>query len=237
MTTCSNRAIRAVLFDLDDTLYDRGALFARWSEGYVHDVLGIVDPSCRRALLDRIGAYNPDGYGSNMMAIEELCRITAEAEGCELADMQSEVARLYDNFVERLALDQAAEELLASLERLGIPYGIVTNGTDRQWRKLEQLGLIERAGCHYVSDTFGSSKPEAAIFKAAAQHLGASPGEVLFVGDNPIDDIVGAHRAGMKTAWLHRDKPWPDDRSHPTPDYTIDTIAQVLNLVSVPVPA
>ena len=56
---------------------------------------------------------------------------------------------------------------------------------------------------------FGSGKPHAPIFRAAAASVGLLPKDVLHVGDDAALDVVGALDAGMQAAWLVRDeRPW-----------------------------
>ncbi|RYY66494.1 MAG: HAD family hydrolase, partial [Comamonadaceae bacterium] len=59
---------------------------------------------------------------------------------------------------------------------------------------------------------FGSGKPHAPIFRAAAASIGLLPRDVLHVGDDPELDVVGALNAGMQAAWLVRDeRVWDKD--------------------------
>ena len=54
-----------------------------------------------------------------------------------------------------------------------------------------------------VSEEQGYAKPDQRIYQDAMSALGlASPGDVLFVGDNPVTDIDGARAFGMRTAWV-----------------------------------
>jgi putative hydrolase of the HAD superfamily len=105
-----------------------------------------------------------------------------------------------------------AETGVRQLRELGIPLGIVTNGPSKL-----QRGKIEGAGLHqlideiFISEEFGSGKPDAAIFHAACRSLKAEPATSWFVGDNPSADIIGAHNAGLRTIWLERSLPWPED--------------------------
>jgi putative hydrolase of the HAD superfamily len=94
-------------------------------------------------------------------------------------------------------------------------------GQNRQLRKIEILELHQLTSCVFVSQLFGSEKPDAAIFLAAAAHLHVSPDKVLFVGDNPYNDVWGAHRVGMRTAWLQRAHPWPSILAPHLADMTI----------------
>jgi putative hydrolase of the HAD superfamily len=51
----------------------------------------------------------------------------------------------------------------------------------------------------------GAAKPAASIFHAACERLGCAPGDVLHVGDDVEMDVVGAHRAGLRSCWINRD--------------------------------
>jgi len=83
--------------------------------------------------------------------------------------------------------------------------GILTNGLPRhQRRKLEGAGLGEFFESVTVSGDHGVGKPERRIFEIAVEAMGPQPGETWMVGDNFEKDIVGAHGAGMKTAWVNR---------------------------------
>jgi putative hydrolase of the HAD superfamily len=56
---------------------------------------------------------------------------------------------------------------------------------------------------------FGSGKPHAPIFRAAAASVGVLPRDMLHVGDDAALDVVGALDAGMQAAWLVREeRPW-----------------------------
>ena len=67
----------------------------------------------------------------------------------------------------------------------------------------------------------------------AAQRLNVDSTQCLFVGDNPIADIIGAHEAGMATAWLRRGMSWPNDLGV-RPGAEIDALSEVLGLIDEP---
>jgi len=107
----------------------------------------------------------------------------------------------------------------------------VTNGSRSQLHTIQALGLDSRTPCILVSELVGCRKPDAAIFAAAAARLGVPPGAVLFVGDNPEADVWGAHRAGMRTAWLQRGPAWPATISERCADLTIGSLNELVGLV------
>ncbi|MGH7789132.1 MAG: HAD family hydrolase [Candidatus Binatia bacterium] len=73
-----------------------------------------------------------------------------------------------------------------------------------------------------ISDDVGVRKPHPSIFATALEALDATPGETLYVGDTPDDDIVGAYAAGLDVAWVNRRGAPPPD---PAPTYTLTELA------------
>ncbi len=65
-------------------------------------------------------------------------------------------------------------------------------------RLLHMEGLLEHFGHSVFSDEVGASKPAASVFLSASDGLGASPDEIVHVGDREHHDIEGALSVGMK---------------------------------------
>jgi len=89
--------------------------------------------------------------------------------------------------------------------------GILTNGpSDMQWGKLRGLELVDAVDVIVVAGDLGIFKPDPRPFCQLLDALGVEASRALFVGDSYEHDIVGAHRVGMKTAWIvngHRPRP------------------------------
>jgi len=112
--------------------------------------------------------------------------------------------------------DPRVTNLLDQIDQHGLPWGIVTNGTSFQHKKVRRMGLEGRTPCVVVSDEFGHSKPEPEIFLEALRLIGhPDRTHVIFVGDNPEADIMGAKSLGMRTAWVHRGRNWPSEMAPP----------------------
>jgi len=215
------RPIDGVLFDLDDTLYNRRATFRAWSEIFLRERLGITSDGECAEIVTWMESLDANGYGSKHAVIVELCARFPSAIG--------QVEAFYDEFVERVQFDPEAVELLDHLDATALPYGVITNGTARQQRKIDALRLGDRTSTILISDIFGDKKPSAPIFLAAAKSIGVAPVDILFVGDHPINDIQGARSVGMMTAWLHRDRPWPQEV--PPADLTIDNLQNLKSFI------
>ena len=81
-----------------------------------------------------------------------------------------------------------------------------------------------------TSEQAGAIKPNPAIFHYLARKLDVAPGNVLYAGDNPIPDVLGPVRAGMKCAWVNRNgmrKP----RNVPQPDVRVRSLEELVGLL------
>jgi HAD superfamily hydrolase (TIGR01549 family) len=86
----------------------------------------------------------------------------------------------------------------------GLALAIVTNGsTIAQRAKINLLGS-ERFVSIVVSAEHGVAKPDAAVFRIALDELGVAPAEAIHIGDNPVKDVQGARRAGIRAILLDR---------------------------------
>ncbi len=218
----------AMLFDLDDTLYSRRAAFASWLDAYVTNTLRLTDAAeteCVRAL---VHSLDLNGYGSKQAIFERLHTLYPALPG----DAPRSQETFFAEFLTHIIPEAETEVLLDALAAAKIPFGVITNGSARQWRKIEALGLDKRTTCLFVSGTFGVKKPDPAIFHAAADCLCLTPSEVLFVGDNPHADIGGAHAAGMPAAWLHRGQEWPAEIKD-KPEFVISELGEITRVLGI----
>ena len=219
---------RAALFDLDNTLYDREAAFGRWADAYLRDTLHLTDAEEAGRVRTLITEMDADGYGSKAAIFEHLHSLYPTLPGGPVRSVDV----FFEEFITHIAPEAETETLLDALQGAGLPFGVITNGLARQWRKIENLGLARRTDCLFVSETFGGKKPDRAIFEAAAAFLGVSPSETLFVGDNPTVDVLGAQAAGMRAAWLHRGHEWPEKLAG-APDFVIGSLAELTDILGI----
>jgi putative hydrolase of the HAD superfamily len=217
-----------MLFDLDDTLYSRRAAFASWLDAYLTKTLRLTDPAEVAQVQSLIHALDKNGYGSKQAIFERLHTLYPTLPGEPSRSLET----FFTEFLTHIRPEAETEMLLDTLADAQIPFGVITNGSARQWRKIEALGLDKRTTCLFVSETFGVKKPDPAIFHAAAACLGLAPAGILFVGDNPIADIVGAHAAGMPAAWLHRDQSWPSEIEE-KPEFVINSLGELVGVLNI----
>ena len=96
-------------------------------------------------------------------------------------------------------LFEGMEHLLNQLESAQLPWGIVTNKSERFTNPLiELMGLSQRSISTVSGDTTPHSKPHPEPILHAARIANLDPNKSLYVGDD-IRDIIAGKAAGMKT--------------------------------------
>jgi putative hydrolase of the HAD superfamily len=96
------------------------------------------------------------------------------------------------------------EEVLQTLKARGLITGVISNWDIRLGPLLQGLGLTSYLDHVVLSAVVGWEKPHPRIFEAALALAGAPADQVLHVGDNYQQDVVGAQQAGIYAVWLCR---------------------------------
>ncbi len=215
--------ISAVLFDLDETLLNRTASVAAFLNDQHKRFAGDIGKVDMNVWRRRFFELDQKGRVQKSIVYPAILK--------EFGGNAAAASVLFEDYKKRCcAFAQAfpgMREMLTALRSRGIKLGIVTNGeTVIQTPNIEALDLPTLMDAILISEEEGLRKPDVALFHRAAERLAVRPEQCLFVGDNPEVDIVGAHRAGMATAWFNQDGAWPltDFR----PDHIIRHLSEVL---------
>ena len=210
--------IKAVLFDLDDTLVDRRGAYDLFHRAFYdrHDAIS-GDVSWPEAK-EFFWTLSPDNATDPRMAFAAIRNRWPGIDG----DAESHFHSYFQSMIANMKPLPGAIELADALNNEGFPWGVVTNGGDYQLRKVEAAGLESVVPFVIATELHGASKPDPEPYLHALRlmKLEHSDAEsVLFVGDNPHTDIIGAHGVGMKTAWIHMGRRYPKEMRQP--DMTI----------------
>ncbi len=191
-------AIKAAVFDLDGTLYPYARLIAvtapltlRNSRFFAHFARVRVAIRRTRPITD-FRALQAELLARSM-------RIPVAQAGQLIQQVVYE--QLEERFRRVRPFPYLAEALRA-LKESGVRLAVLSDFPVE--RKLQYLGLAGFWDCALTSEETGYLKPNPEPFQAVAARLALSPGEILFVGDKYLYDILGAHRVGMHTAHLTR---------------------------------
>jgi putative hydrolase of the HAD superfamily len=98
-----------------------------------------------------------------------------------------------------------AAPALAGLRELGLTVVCVSNWDVSLPEVLERCGLGDAIDGVVTSAEVGARKPDPAIFEPALELAGCAPGEALYVGDTPAEDLEAARAAGIRALIVDRD--------------------------------
>lgn len=98
---------------------------------------------------------------------------------------------------------------------------------------LQRNGLDSEFEAMVSSEAARAAKPAPAIFHRLAEALRLPPAAVIYVGDNPQSDVVGARQAGLVVAWVNR-KGAPLPSEAPPPDLEVRTLRELLGALLPP---
>ena len=220
------RQLRAVLFDLDDTLIDWANVRLSWTQIdrlYLPNVInwlrreGIADAIDLETLLDAFASRHHAAWVSASSSLQApympTILLTALREcGVDCNGIaEADVAAAYGwRGVPGCRAFPDAPPALDMLTKAGLKLGVVTNASqpmDMRDAELAAHGLLDYfPTCRVAAADVGVLKPHPRIFEQALDMLGAAPQEAVFVGDNWHADIEGAQALGMRTVWRARDR-------------------------------
>jgi putative hydrolase of the HAD superfamily len=118
--------------------------------------------------------------------------------------------------------------VLAALRARGLRLAVVSNFDGRLGPLLDGLGLRALLDAVIASARVGSAKPDPAIFRAALAALDVGGAETLHVGDQPVEDVLGARGAGLRAALVAGDRSPPP---LPPGAATLASLAELPSLV------
>lgn len=231
--------VRAITLDLDDTLWPFAPIGAR-VERVLHEWLLHHCPAtarrfpieAMRELRERVFLQRPD-LSHDFSQLRKLSLVQAmELSGDD--PLHAEAA--FEAFYAERNRVEFYPDALPALQRLAarVPLAAISNGN----ADLERIGASAHFAFQLGAREHGTAKPAASIFHAACRQLAFAPAEVLHVGDDIEMDVVGAHRAGLRSCWLNRDgAPWPRDDIRPDLEFTtLAALADWLEVAHQPEP-
>ncbi|MBN2321150.1 MAG: HAD family hydrolase [Acidobacteria bacterium] len=216
--------IKALIFDLDDTLYrEKDFVESGYKAVALHLSKGI---GCdfQQLYATMLDTLHSMGRHSVMNAVKKRCPVASIVieDLVSIYRHHSPEIRMYPGYYGLL------KELSGSYR-----LGIITDGMPEvQERKIRALRLEGLMDAIIYTWKFGreKQKPHPHSFKLMLQSLETEAENALFVGDNPTKDCTGAHRAGMKYAQIRPPVSGGEDLDsacNERPEYVIDSLFQL----------
>lgn len=226
--------IRGVVFDLDHTLFDRYATLEKVLPTFYHQYRSKIPSEMSvDAFIDRFilaeKRYIYFGWRKLIQACVEDGILTSVAE-----DEFGEIIHfiLHSCWTMDAVPYTFTAPTLLKLREMGYKIGIITNGShDVQSRKIELLGLEEYTDEIIISGDIGVHKPNAEPFLLMSQQLEIPPQELMYVGDNPVNDVSGSRNAGYIPVWVKTTGHWCFDEV-PRAEYEVETVEEMPALLA-----
>ena len=183
---------RAVLFDLDDTLYDAATFESQVDQAVAEVFARLAEIEVAEALTYAVTA-RVVGWSGYLDRWAEAMNLGRESV--------AEALNVRRSMSPRLELRSGAAELLSELTEAGCAIAIVTNGDRRQQEnKVDALGLVARWGIHVEYAADSEPKPSPLSVERTLNTLGVSALQAVFVGDSASDESA-AHAAHVQFVW------------------------------------
>ncbi len=184
--------IKAVIFDLDNTLADRKHAYSHHARVCAEKFL--KDKSLAEEFIKRLTLLDNNGYSSKSATYDTIYgEFPLLGSPDEMSNMWNENAMKYT------VPEPYAEDILEYLGERGYITALLTNGlTKTQNLKLDSAGLRKYFSEILVSEEAGTQKPDKRIFLMICEKIKVSPENCLYVGDHIENDYFGALNAGLK---------------------------------------
>lgn len=201
--------IKAVIFDLDNTLYDYDSInnkAVEYAGRWLSEETGISYDKFQeafdqgRALTKK---YMRDCAAQHNRII--YFQKTSEVLGINPIKYSLELYEKYWGYMlDNMQLTKGADRLFERLKQSGIKIAICTDLTTHiQHRKLRKLQIADYVDVFVSSEEADAEKPDIKMFNMAIDKLGVQPKEALYVGDSYEKDVMGAKNAGVRPVWFN----------------------------------
>jgi FMN hydrolase / 5-amino-6-(5-phospho-D-ribitylamino)uracil phosphatase len=205
--------IEAVVLDLDDTLWPIAPVInraekalARWIVDNAPTVAAQWDVNTLKLLRASLVAANPR-LKNDVMGLRRGTIAAAFADAGAPPEQAEEAFEFFRGERQKV---EFYPDAMPALERLRRRYrlGVISNG----FADVNAIGIGGHFDAVVSAHEVGISKPDPRIFEAFVERMGLAPGAMIYVGDDPANDVLAPQAAGFHSAWINRaGHTWPED--------------------------
>ena len=198
--------IKAVVFDLDHTLFDRYATINKLVP-QLRKHFDLADGITDEFFIQELSYADKHFVHKGWRGIYNYLVEKGIFKTIPSFDEYTEIVlRHFKHLAEKY---EFAVPTLEKIRSMGYRIGLITNGNATlQYKKLEMLELTDEFDEIIVSGDTPYEKPDKEIFLMMAEKMGIEPGEMMYVGDHPLNDIEGSRNAGCVSVWVKTTGTW-----------------------------
>jgi len=230
--------IKAIGFDLDDTLYNRSDVYKNVFQTMEKKVIktGIVFEEFNEVFeKNSQNEYNLYIRGEQKEQTYRINRVilTYRHFGFEISENDAIIyQKLYEKYKQNLTLRDGAEGVLNNLKNSKYELFLLTNGPSKgQREKIQVLNLEEWFDENkiFISDEIGYAKPDNEIFQHVERNLEHHGKELLYIGDDLDNDILSAKKMNWDSIYFREKKDAIDLENKETP--IVSSFKEIFNIL------
>ena len=212
MLRLGGAGVKAVIFDLDDTLFDHTLSATRGIEGWLVG-LGYVPTAELVAAWFEIEERKFNAWlagelthqGQRRARLIEFLPLIGEPVPATDGELDAAYAQFLQHYQDNWVAFPDARPALEVARGNGWRIGVLTNGsTTQQNAKLAAIGLADLIDVVCTSELLGVSKPNPESYLRTCEALGTHPADTLMIGDNLDLDVLAPRAAGLTAHHLNR---------------------------------
>lgn len=220
--------IRAVIFDLDNTLLDFIKMKENAIEAAVNSMIEAgLEVHAKKAYDEIMHLYRTKGWENQEVFNDFLKKETGNVDYKYLAAGIVAYRRAREA---SLMLYPNVQRALISLAKMGVKLAVVSDAPSREaWLRIFHLNLHHLFDLVLTFDDVGTRKPSPRGFKMVLEKLQLEPDQVIMVGDWPERDMVGASKLGIRTVYARYGDTSRSKQSGA--DWDVDNIYEIVGIV------
>lgn len=198
--------IKAVIFDLDNTLYNSDYCYKLAEENLLkvisqefqisQDYVAVLLKNAKNTVKKQLGE-NVASSHNRLLYMQNICEQLGKNP---LLYALKFYDAYWDVVLDNMKLFNYVLPLFTVLKNKGIKIGILTDLTANiQYRKMLKLGIAQEIDAFVTSEEAGVEKPSEDGFRVLLQKLNIENNEAIMIGDSYEKDVLGAKKAGIRS--------------------------------------
>ena len=220
--------IKAAVFDLDHTLFDRYGTIRKIAPQII-SALDVAEGVTAEIFAEELTYADKQFVHKGWRKIHEYL---ISRNLFKVAPTYEEYAQsVLKCFITTTVKFDFAIPVLKEIRDMGIKTALITNGdSELQNFKIMSLGMTDCFDEIIISGETAYEKPDPRIFQLMATSLDIKTNEMLYIGDHPLNDIEGSRKAGCVPVWVKTTGTWVFDEIE-KPELQVETVKEIPDII------